>query len=101
VTTITRLNLMNLGKNLKSIVTHLKTEIRHYQHVLKDSRTPKLAKILLGIAIACVLMPFDIILDFIPVLGYLDDVVIVGVLVILVMKMVPEEVWEARGGTYH
>jgi uncharacterized membrane protein YkvA (DUF1232 family) len=85
---------MILGKNLKSLASHLKAEIRFYKHVLQDPRTPRMAKLLLGMAIAYALMPLDFIPDFIPVLGCLDDVIIVGVLVILAMKMVPREVWE-------
>jgi uncharacterized membrane protein YkvA (DUF1232 family) len=86
---------MNLGKNLRSTASHLKAEIRFYRHVLQDQQTPRLAKFLLGIAVAYALSPIDLIPDFIPVLGYLDDVIVVGVLVFLAMKLVPEEVREA------
>jgi uncharacterized membrane protein YkvA (DUF1232 family) len=94
VTTFIQFSLMNLGKNLKSIASHLKTEIRLYQHILQHPRTPRLTKFLLGISIAYALSPIDLIPDFIPVLGYLDDVIVVGVLVTLAIKMVPKEVWE-------
>jgi len=62
--------------------------------LLKDNRTPKLAGYLLGLAVCYILVPFDVIPDFIPVLGQLDDIVIVTILVILAMKMVPKEVIE-------
>ena len=62
--------------------------------MLKDNRTPKLAGDLLGLAVCYILVPFDVIPDFIPVLGQLDDIVIVTILVILAMKMVPKEVIE-------
>ena len=62
--------------------------------MLKDNRTPKLAGYLLGLAVCYILVPFDVIPDFIPVLGQLDDIVIVTILVILAMKMVPKEVIE-------
>jgi uncharacterized membrane protein YkvA (DUF1232 family) len=65
-----------------------------YQLVLKDRRTPKLAKVLLGLAVGYALSPVDLIPDFLPGLGYLDDLVIVPALVILALKLVPREVVE-------
>jgi uncharacterized membrane protein YkvA (DUF1232 family) len=62
--------------------------------VLKDRRTPRLAKVLLGLAVGYALSPVDLIPDFVPVLGYLDDIVLVPALVILALKMVPREVIE-------
>ncbi|MFH0936257.1 MAG: YkvA family protein [Candidatus Woesearchaeota archaeon] len=79
-------------KKLRSAGTKLKREIKVYQLVRKDKRTPKMAKILLGAAIGYVLLPFDIIPDFIPVLGQLDDVIIVPALVFFALKIIPKEV---------
>ncbi|MCL5076232.1 MAG: YkvA family protein [Chloroflexi bacterium] len=79
---------------LKSTGRSLKRELKVYQLVLKDGRTPKLAKLLLGVAVGYALLPFDIIPDFIPVLGYLDDVIILPVLVIIALRMIPKEVIE-------
>ena len=79
---------------LKNVAESLKREIRVYRLVLKDSRTPRLAKILLGLALGYLLLPFDVIPDFIPVLGQLDDAIIVPGLVVLALKMVPGEVME-------
>ena len=79
---------------LKSIAKSFRRELRFYQLVLKDRRTPRVAKFLLGLAVGYALLPFDIIPDFIPVLGQLDDVIIVPVLVIVAVKMIPKVVLE-------
>ena len=79
---------------LKSIGRNLKRELKVYKLVLKDSRTPKLSKFLLGLAVGYTLLPFDIIPDFIPVIGYLDDVIIVPALVFIAVKMIPKGVVE-------
>jgi len=79
-------------KKLKSVRRRFKEELRVYQLVLKDERTPRLASLLLGVALGYALSPVDLIPDFIPVLGHLDDVVIVPGLVALALKMVPPEV---------
>jgi len=79
-------------KKLKSMVKAVKTEIKVYQLILKDRRTPRLAKWLLGISLGYLLMPFDIIPDFIPVLGQLDDIIIIRLLVSIAIRMIPKEV---------
>jgi uncharacterized membrane protein YkvA (DUF1232 family) len=59
---------------------------------LHHPQTPLFAKILLGLALAYLLLPFDLIPDFIPVLGQLDDVLIVPGLIYLALKMIPDHV---------
>jgi len=79
---------------LKALGQDIKREIAVYQKVLKDSRTPKMAKVFLGLALGYLLLPFDIIPDFIPVIGHLDDLIIVPALVLIALKMIPKEVIE-------
>lgn len=77
---------------LRDTAAKLKTELAVYRRVLKHPNTPLLAKVLLGLAIGYALLPFDLIPDFIPVLGHLDDLVIVPGLVILALWLIPREV---------
>ena len=83
---------MNLKNRLRTLSQNLKSELNFYRLVLEDPRTPRSARLLLGMAISYVLFPFDLIPDFVPVIGYLDDVVIAGGLVLLAMKLIPKEV---------
>jgi len=77
---------------LEAVGKTLKRELRVYQLARKDPRTPKPAKWLLGLAVGYVLLPFDLIPDFIPVIGHLDDIIIVPLLVFIALKMIPDEV---------
>ncbi len=77
---------------LKLIAKQFKYEFEVYRLVWRHPETPRLAKWLLGIAIVYVLMPFDLIPDFIPVIGQLDDLVIVPFLVYLALKLIPQTV---------
>jgi len=77
---------------IKTIAENFRRELNVYRLILADPRTPKLAKWLLGLAIAYAVSPIDLIPDFIPVLGYLDDLLIVPALVILARKMIPSEI---------
>ena len=67
-------------------------EIAFYRLVLRHRRTPWMARVLLGAAIAYALSPIDLIPDFIPVLGCLDDIVIVPLLVWLAVRLIPADV---------
>jgi uncharacterized membrane protein YkvA (DUF1232 family) len=81
-------------QRIKKFGKTLKREMQMYQCILKDTRTPKLAKFFLGVAIGYVLLPFDLIPDFIPVLGQLDDIVIVPLFFFLALKTIPKELLE-------
>jgi uncharacterized membrane protein YkvA (DUF1232 family) len=81
-------------KKLKSTVEKIKQEIYVYKLVSEDKRTPKIAKIALGFAIAYTISPIDIIPDFIPVLGYMDDAIVSLALVHVAKKLVPKYIIE-------
>jgi uncharacterized membrane protein YkvA (DUF1232 family) len=76
----------------KKIARSFKRELIVYQRVLRDERTPARAKFLLGLAIGYLCMPFDLIPDFIPVIGHLDDAVIVPALVFAALRSIPPEI---------
>lgn len=79
-------------ERLKTIAKSLKQNLRVYQLALKDARTPRLAKILLWLAVGYMFLPFDLIPDFVPVIGHLDDAIIIPLLVFLAFKMIPKDV---------
>ena len=86
----------------KKIVRAFKRELIVYKRVLCDERTPRTAKIFLALAVGYLSMPFDLIPDFIPVLGYVDDIIIVPVLVYTALRFVPPElVSEHRERVFH
>lgn len=58
----------------------------------RDPRTPWPAKLLAAVVVAYALSPIDLIPDFIPVLGYLDDLVLVPLGIWLVLRLIPDEV---------
>jgi uncharacterized membrane protein YkvA (DUF1232 family) len=86
---------MKLRDNLKKIAAKLKAEFKFYQRLQQHPETPKLAKTLLWLAIGYVLMPFDLIPDFLPVIGQLDELVVIPLLLYFALKLTPQTVIEA------
>lgn len=83
---------MRASERLQAITRQFKRELAVYRLVLADERTPRTAKLLLGGAVGYLLLPFDLIPDFIPVIGQLDDLLIVPGLVVLALRLIPAEV---------
>ena len=84
------------------MLTSLKAQARQLkQHTLtvyfaaRDPRTPLLVRVLALFVAAYALSPIDLIPDFIPVIGYLDDLVLVPLGLALVVRLIPPEVLEA------
>ncbi len=88
---------MSFLNKLKSKVKKLKKEIQVLSIAYSDPRTPWTAKLLIGLTVGYLLSPIDLIPDFIPVLGILDDLVLVPLLITASLKLIPEIViLEAR-----
>lgn len=80
--------------NLKERAGKLKTDLPALFLALKDRETPVLAKVFAGITVAYAMSPVDLIPDFIPVLGYLDDVILLPTLIVITVKLIPAPVLE-------
>lgn len=79
--------------NLKERANKLKTDIPAVFLAMKKKGTSVTAKIIAGLAVAYALSPIDLIPDFIPVLGYLDDIILLPALVTLTIRMIPPDVF--------
>ena len=80
--------------DLKARAKKLKTDIPALFLAIKDNDTPILAKVFAGITVAYALSPIDLVPDFIPVLGYLDDIILLPMLVAFTIKLIPRDVLE-------
>lgn len=83
------------GPGLKERIRAMKLEVMALAVAAQDTRTPRRAKILLLFLLAYAASPIDLIPDFIPVLGLLDEVVLLPLGVWFVVRMIPPEVMEA------
>lgn len=71
----------------------LKTDIPAVFLALKEKKTPWYAKVIAAVVVVYALSPIDLIPDFIPVLGYLDDIIILPALIAWCIKCIPKEVF--------
>ena len=82
------------SKSWKLKAKALKQEVYALSLAAKDSRVPWYAKVFAVLIMGYVLSPIDLIPDFIPVIGYVDDFILVPMGIILLIKMIPKEVME-------
>jgi uncharacterized membrane protein YkvA (DUF1232 family) len=78
-------------QRLKIWAATLKREVMTLWFACRDPRAPWYARVLTMLIVAYALSPIDLIPDFIPVLGYLDELILLPVGIYLVLKLVPEE----------
>uniref|UniRef100_A0A7C4KZX3 DUF1232 domain-containing protein n=1 Tax=Bellilinea caldifistulae TaxID=360411 RepID=A0A7C4KZX3_9CHLR len=81
-------------EKLKSRARVLKRDAYALTIAARDPRVPWYAKVFLGLVIAHTFSPIDLIPDFVPVLGYLDDLIITPLGIALALKMIPPAVME-------
>ena len=77
---------------LKDWARTIKRDVHAVYLASRDPRVPWYAKALAVVVAGYALSPIDLIPDFIPVLGYLDDVIIVPIGIVLVVRMIPPEI---------
>ncbi|QCA06379.1 YkvA family protein [Pantoea vagans] len=76
----------------KTWAKNIKRDVHAVWLAARDPRTPLLAKVLALIVAAYAVSPIDLIPDFIPIIGYLDDLIIVPLGIMLVVRLIPAEV---------
>jgi uncharacterized membrane protein YkvA (DUF1232 family) len=78
---------------IKHFAWKMKSQVKALHLASRDPRTPFGAKCLAVIIVAYALSPIDLIPDFIPVLGYLDDIIILPLGIFLLIRWLPDDVW--------
>lgn len=83
---------MSFKEKLSAKIKQLKTYLSAIYLAYQRKDTPLIAKIVAAITVGYALSPLDLIPDFIPVLGYLDDAVILPLLIWLSIKLIPQPI---------
>jgi len=78
----------------KKWAASLKNNIYALYLASRDDRVPIPAKIIIGLVVAYAVSPIDLIPDFIPFIGYLDDLLLLPLGIWLAIRFVPQEVWQ-------
>jgi uncharacterized membrane protein YkvA (DUF1232 family) len=83
---------MSLRTSLQARARALRQEVITLWFAIRDPRTPVAARLVAAFVVAYALSPIDLIPDFIPVLGYLDDIVLIPLGIALALWLIPEPV---------
>ncbi|MBC8051661.1 MAG: DUF1232 domain-containing protein [Sphingobacteriaceae bacterium] len=86
---------LTLNQWLKQWARKIKRDIITMYFALKHPQTPLYAKIFAAIIVGYALSPIDLIPDFIPVLGYLDDVILLPLGIALAIRLIPTSVLDS------
>ncbi|MGG0188093.1 YkvA family protein [Bacillus rhizoplanae] len=85
---------LSIIQKMKKWAKNLKKQLLVLYLAYRDERVPWYTKLFTMLVVAYAFSPIDLIPDFIPILGYLDDLILVPLGVYLALKLIPEEVLE-------
>ena len=80
--------------NIKDVSKKLKLKIKAVYLAYKNENTPIIAKVFAALTVGYALSPIDLIPDFIPIFGYLDDLIILPILIYIAIRLIPKEIME-------
>jgi uncharacterized membrane protein YkvA (DUF1232 family) len=83
---------MQFLAKLKAHAHHLKAETLALYFAARDPGTPWYAKLLVAAIVAYALSPIDLIPDFVPLIGYLDDLILIPLGIALAIRLIPPAV---------
>lgn len=86
---------MKKVSKLQEVARRIKLDTMTVYLVARDPRTPIIVRLLALVIAAYAISPIDLIPDFIPLVGYLDDVILLPLGILLVIKLTPQDVVEA------
>jgi len=81
-------------KSLRARLKAIKRDVVALSFAVRDPECPKQAKVVAWIVVAYALSPLDLIPDFIPIIGILDDIILVPIGILFVERMIPPEIME-------
>ncbi|MGX9135164.1 YkvA family protein [Rummeliibacillus sp. JY-2-4R] len=84
--------MISVVEKLKIKARKIKQDLFVLVEAYKHPKTPLYIKMLAIVVVAYAFSPIDLIPDFIPVLGYLDDIILIPLGIVLVMKLIPKDV---------
>ncbi len=84
--------ILRFWEQIKNWANRLKKQLVMLHLAAKHPGTPWYARFLIFIILAYALSPIDLIPDFIPIIGYLDDLILLPIGIYFVIKLIPEEV---------
>lgn len=82
------------NSRMKKWAASLKSNTYALYLASRDPRVPILAKIIIGLVVAYALSPIDLIPDFIPVIGYIDDLILLPIGIWIAIRLIPHDVWK-------
>lgn len=89
-----KIDLKRFKEKMKALIAHYKQELTSLVYAIGHPNTPWYAKVMALIVVGYAFSPIDLIPDFIPVLGYLDDMVLLPLGIALTIKWIPKPVMD-------